>query len=112
MKTKWIPYPTILEGETVDLIPLEKNTLKNCISQQQTENFGNWSLQTVQTERFSIKTMNWLYHREKLKTSTLSLYGTKTGKLIGSTRFLRSFLPTGNWKSDGPGLLKFLGHLR
>lgn len=28
MKEKWISYPTILEGETVELIPLEKEHLE------------------------------------------------------------------------------------
>jgi hypothetical protein len=55
MKTKWIPYPTILEGETVDLIPLEKEHFEECISQQQTENFGNWSYRLFRQNAFLSK---------------------------------------------------------
>jgi RimJ/RimL family protein N-acetyltransferase len=91
MKTKWIPYPTILEGETVDLIPLKKNTLKNVYrsSRQRTLGIGptDCSDRTLFYQNYELA----LSQRETENQYPFVIRHKKTGKLIGSTCFFEIF---------------------
>lgn len=85
----WIEHPVILQGQSVDLLPLEAehfDTLYAAASDKRIWEFytGDWSVH----ETF-LKVYNGsLKNREKGKEYPFVIYHKSSQKIIGSTRFL------------------------
>lgn len=92
MKTKWIPYPTILEGETVELIPLEKEHFEELYIAAADREL--WELVPTDCSDRTLFNQNYelaLSQRETENQYPFVIRHKKTGKLIGSTRFFEIF---------------------
>ncbi|MEK6507530.1 GNAT family N-acetyltransferase [Myroides sp. C4067] len=90
--TQWIPYPTVLEGTTVDLIPLEKEHLEELY--QASADKELWRLvPTDCSDRdiFYDNYQNALAAREKGIQYPFVIIDKRTQKIVGSTRFFEIY---------------------
>ncbi|APA93274.1 MULTISPECIES: GNAT family N-acetyltransferase [Myroides] len=91
-KTQWIPYPTVLEGTTVDLIPLEKEHLEELY--QASADKELWRLVPTDCsdrDTFYDNYQNALIAREKGLQYPFVIIDKRTQKIIGSTRFFEMY---------------------
>ncbi|MFM9400495.1 GNAT family N-acetyltransferase [Myroides odoratimimus] len=91
-KTQWIPYPTVLEGTTVDLIPLEKEHLEELY--QASADKELWRLVPTDCsdrDTFYDNYQNALIAREKGLQYPFVIIDKRTQKIIGSTRFFEIY---------------------
>ncbi|MEK6510864.1 GNAT family N-acetyltransferase [Myroides odoratimimus] len=90
--TQWIPYPTVLEGTTVDLIPLEKGHLEELY--QASADKELWRLVPTDCsdrDTFYDNYQNALIAREKGLQYPFVIIDKRTQKIIGSTRFFEMY---------------------
>ena len=92
MSKNWIPHPTILQGQLVDLIPLEENhfdELHLAASDKRIWEFyvGDWSVK----ETFWKIYCESIAEREKGTEYPFVIYHKPDQKIIGSTRLLDIF---------------------
>ncbi|MDM1520538.1 GNAT family N-acetyltransferase [Myroides odoratimimus] len=90
--TQWIPYPTVLEGTTVDLIPLEKEHLEELY--QASADKELWRLVPTDCsdrDTFYDNYQNALIAREKGLQYPFVIIDKRTQKIIGSTRFFEMY---------------------
>ncbi|QBK77291.1 N-acetyltransferase [Myroides odoratimimus] len=90
--TQWIPYPTVLEGTTVDLIPLEKEHLEELY--QASADKELWRLVPTDCsdrDTFYDNYQNALAAREKGLQYPFVIIDKRTQKIIGSTRFFEMY---------------------
>lgn len=90
--TQWIPYPTILEGTTVDLIALEKEHLEELY--QASADKELWRLVLTDCsdrDTFYDNYQNALIAREKGLQYPFVIIDKRTQKIIGSTRFFEMY---------------------
>ncbi|WNI37222.1 GNAT family N-acetyltransferase [Chryseobacterium sp. SG20098] len=110
MKEKWIAYPTILEGETVELIPLEKEHFEELYAAASDKELWELIPTDCSEETQFYKTYEFaLSERETGNQYPFVIRHKETGKLIGSTRFFEIYPAEENWKSDGHGSPKSSG---
>jgi len=89
MSKSWLPHPTLLHGELVDLLPLEEihfDDLYEAASDKKIWEFypGDWSVK----DKF-LKIYNGsLMQRDKGAEYPFVIFYRPTQKIIGSTRFL------------------------
>jgi RimJ/RimL family protein N-acetyltransferase len=89
MKKPWINHPTLLHGKDIDLLPLEEkhfDELHGAASDKRIWEFypGDWSVR----EKFEKIYNSSLALREKGAEYPFVIIHKRTGKIIGSTRFL------------------------
>nr|WP_315027909.1 GNAT family N-acetyltransferase [uncultured Chryseobacterium sp.] len=92
MKEKWIAYPTILEGKTVDLIPLEKEHFEELYIAASDKEL--WELIPTDCSDKTLFYQNYeraLSERETGNQYPFVIQDKKTRKLIGSTRFFEIY---------------------
>ncbi|MFZ4928281.1 GNAT family N-acetyltransferase [Chryseobacterium sp. Mn2064] len=92
MKTKWIPYPTVLEGKNVDLIPLERDHFEELYEAAADKDL--WTLIPTDCSEKPLFYQNYelaLSEREAGNQYPFVIKHKKTGKLIGSTRFFEIY---------------------
>jgi len=87
MTAPWIKHPTVLKGETVDLIPLEKEHFDALfIAASDKELWKYIPTDCSVRETFNTSYNAALQEREKGINYPFVVYHKKTGKFIGSTR--------------------------
>ncbi len=89
MQKKWIPHPTTLNGQEIELVPLEQNhfpELLEAASDKRIWEFypGDWSIK----ERFEKIYMATLDSRERGLEYPFVIIYKPSGKIIGSTRLM------------------------
>ena len=92
MTTHWINHPTILTGENVALIPLEKQHLEELYLAAADQKL--WELIPVdcsKRETFNTAYNFALTEREKGNQYPFVIYHQATNKIIGSTRFFEIY---------------------
>ncbi|MEF9478559.1 GNAT family N-acetyltransferase [Chryseobacterium sp. 1B4] len=92
MKEKWIPYPTILGGKTVELVPLEKEHFEELYAAAADKEL--WELIPTDCSDRTVfyKTYEFaLSERETGNQYPFVIRHKETQKLIGSTRFLEIY---------------------
>lgn len=92
MKEKWIAYPTILEGETVELIPLEKQHFEELYAAAADKEL--WKLVPTDCSDKTLFDKNYecaLSERETGNQYPFVIRHKETRKLIGSTRFFEIY---------------------
>lgn len=90
--TQWILYPTVLEGATVDLIPLEKEHLEELY--QASADKELWRLVPTDCsdrDTFYDNYQDALTAREKGIQYPFVIIDKRTQKIIGSTRFFEIY---------------------
>ena len=91
MKEKWIAYPTILKGKTIELIPLEKEHFEELYTAADKE---LWALVPTDCSEKTLFYKNYesaLSEREMGNQYPFVIRHKETGKLIGSTRFFEIY---------------------
>lgn len=92
MKEKWIPYPTILEGTTIELIPLEKEHLEELYTAAaDKELWANIPSDCSDKELFYKNYEFALSERENGNQYPFVIRNKQTKRLIGSTRFFEIY---------------------
>ncbi|TXJ00864.1 MAG: N-acetyltransferase [Chryseobacterium cucumeris] len=92
MKEKWIVYPTILEGETVELITLEKEHFEELYAAASDKELWELIPTDCSEETQFYKTYEFaLSERETGNQYPFVIRHKETGKLIGSTRFFEIY---------------------
>lgn len=92
MKEKWIPYPTILEGKTVELIPLEKEHFEALYAAAADKEFWDLIPTDCSDRTVFYKTYEFaLSERETGNQYPFVIRHKETQKLIGSTRFFEIY---------------------
>jgi RimJ/RimL family protein N-acetyltransferase len=92
MKEPWIIHPTILNGQTVDLIPLEKEHFEELYLAASDKKL--WELIPTDCsilEKFTAAYTTALTEREKGNHYPFIIYHKQTQKIIGSTRLFDIF---------------------
>ena len=92
MANLWINHPTILIGETVDLLPLEKEYFDNLFVAASDKKL--WELIPIDCSKAEtfISAYNFaLTEREKGNQYPFVIYHKATNAIIGSTRFFEIF---------------------
>ena len=89
MALAWVPHPTILHGQQVDLLPLEENHFEELLEAASDKRIwefyvGDWSVR----EKFFKIYYGSLALREKGWEYPFVIVHKPTNKIIGSTRFL------------------------
>lgn len=92
MTGKWITHPTILKGETVDLIPLEERHFEELFAAASDKIL--WELIPIDCSKR--KNFNNAYNfaleeRDKGNQYPFVIHHRQTNELIGSTRFFEIF---------------------
>lgn len=92
MSEPWIHHPTILSGETVELVPLEKSHFEELYAAASDKKL--WELIPVDCSKR--ETFNSVYNaamleREKGNQYPFVILHKKTNKIIGSTRYFEIF---------------------
>jgi RimJ/RimL family protein N-acetyltransferase len=92
MKAHWINHPTILTGETVELVPLEKEHFEELDLAAADKNL--WEL--IPTDCSNRETFENAYNfalteREKGNQYPFVIFHKETKKIIGSTRFFEIY---------------------
>ncbi|MDB5229135.1 MAG: acetyltransferase, ribosomal protein N-acetylase [Bacteroidota bacterium] len=89
MKDNWIKHPTILNGDTVDLLPLELNHFDELYIAAADKKLWEFIPSDCSVkEKFYEVYHAALEEREKGNHYPFVIFHKPTGKLIGSTRFL------------------------
>jgi RimJ/RimL family protein N-acetyltransferase len=92
MTEQWITHPTILFGESVDLIPLEKQHFEELfIAASDAKLWEFIPLNCSVKETFEMAYNSALEERERGNQYPFVVYHKQTKELIGSTRFLEIF---------------------
>lgn len=92
MKKNWITHPTILTGQIVDLIPLEKEHFEELyIAASDKELWQFIPTDCSVKETFEKVYTASLIEREKGNEYPFVIYHKQTKKIIGSTRFFEIF---------------------
>jgi RimJ/RimL family protein N-acetyltransferase len=92
MAKHWINHPTILKGETVDLLPLEKAHLdKLFVAASDKRLWEQIPVDCSKPETFKSAYDFALTERESGKQYPFIIYHKATGDIIGSTRFFEIF---------------------
>lgn len=92
MKEKWIPYPTILEGKTVELIPLEKEHFEALYAAAADKELWDLIPTDCSDRTVFYKTYEFaLSERETGNQYPFVIRHKETQKLIGSTRFFEIY---------------------
>ncbi len=89
MKETWIKHPAVLNGNTIDLIPLQKEHLNELFLAASNEEI--WELTSVNysaSELFYASYSEAISDRENGKVYPFIIFHKKAKKVIGSTRFL------------------------
>jgi RimJ/RimL family protein N-acetyltransferase len=87
MNEPWIKHPTILKGESVDLIPLEKEHFEELFKAASDKSLWQFIPSDCSVrETFNTSYSTALEEREKGINYPFVIYHKPTGKLIGSTR--------------------------
>ncbi|MDR2224089.1 MAG: GNAT family N-acetyltransferase [Flavobacteriaceae bacterium] len=89
---QWIPYPLILKGETVTLIPLEQEHLEELYSASADKEL--WKLVPSDCSERAIFFSNYSYALEARVNGTqypFVILDNRTNKIIGSTRFFEIY---------------------
>jgi RimJ/RimL family protein N-acetyltransferase len=92
MKEPWITHPTILQGQTVDLLPLEKEHFEELYLAASDKKL--WELIPTDCsiqENFTAAYTTALTEREKGNHYPFIIYHKQTQKIIGSTRLFDIF---------------------
>jgi len=92
MSTPWIPHPTILRGETVDLLPLELSQFDELYTAASDP--ALWALIPVNCsirEKFDQAYLAAIADREAGRQYPFVVFHKPSGKLIGSTRFFEIY---------------------
>ncbi|WP_185286355.1 GNAT family N-acetyltransferase [Chryseobacterium indologenes] len=92
MKEKWITHPTVLEGTTVELIPLEKEYFEELYEAASDKEL--WELIPTDCSDKTIFYQNYeraLSERENGNQYPFVIRHKETRKLIGSTRFFEIY---------------------
>ncbi|WP_027375176.1 GNAT family N-acetyltransferase [Chryseobacterium sp. UNC8MFCol] len=92
MKEKWITHPTVLEGTTVELIPLEKEHFEELYEAASDKEL--WELIPTDCSDKTIFYQNYeraLSERENGNQYPFVIRHKETRKLIGSTRFFEIY---------------------
>ncbi|SFF05979.1 Protein N-acetyltransferase, RimJ/RimL family [Chitinophaga sp. CF118] len=92
MEQPWIKHPTILKGQTVDLLPLEKIHFEELYLAAVDKKL--WELIPIdcsEPEKFSAAYTKALTEREKGNHYPFIIYHKQTEEIIGSTRFFEIF---------------------
>ena len=92
MTESWIQHPTILNGETVELVPLEKSHFEELYAAASDKKL--WELIPVDCSK--LETFNTVYNaalleREKGNQYPFVILHKKTKEIIGSTRYFEIF---------------------
>lgn len=105
MSESWIKHPTILSGQTVDLLPLEYEHFEELY--QAASDKKLWELiptDCSNQEKFNAAYTTAIQDRGKGHQYPFMIYHKVTKEMIGSTR-LSKFIPMiKNWKLAGHGL--------
>ncbi len=89
MNKNWIPHPTILTGETVDLLPLELHHFEELYTAAADKKLWEFiPSDCSEKEKFYEVYHTAIEEREKGNHYPFVVYHKPSGKLIGSTRFL------------------------
>lgn len=92
MKKQWIPHPTILQGQWVDLIPLEKEHFEELFSASSDKTLWEFVPTNCSVkETFDTAYSSALAEREKGNEYPFIILHKKTNKIIGSTRLFEIF---------------------
>lgn len=90
--SNWIKHPTILEGESVKLIPLEREHFDELFSAAADEKIWEFTLSNCsKRETFDAVYNSALRERENGSQYTFVIVYKPTGKFIGSTRLMDIF---------------------
>jgi RimJ/RimL family protein N-acetyltransferase len=92
MKAPWITHPTILKGQTVDLLPLEKEHFEELYLAASDKKL--WELIPTDCsiqEKFTAAYITALTEREKGNHYPFIIYHKQTQQIIGSTRLFDIF---------------------
>ncbi|MBV8326606.1 GNAT family protein [Chryseobacterium sp.] len=92
MKEQWIYHPTVLEGTTIDLIPLEKEHLDELYEAAADKEL--WELIPTDCSEKSLFDKNYksaLSERTSGNQYPFVIRHKETGRLIGSTRFFEIY---------------------
>ena len=109
MKNTWINHPVILQGTSINLVPLEENTLKNYIQPLLIKNSGHLFRQIARKEMF-YKTYEFaISERTSGNQYPFVIIHKDTNKIIGSTRLFEIYPADKSLKLAGPGLQKTIG---
>ncbi|GEJ43800.1 MULTISPECIES: GNAT family N-acetyltransferase [unclassified Chryseobacterium] len=92
MREKWIPYPTILEGKTVELIPLEKEHFEELYAAAADKELWELIPTDCSDKKLFYKSYELaLSERESGNQYPFVIRHKETRKLIGSTRFFEIY---------------------
>ncbi|MBA3673829.1 MAG: GNAT family N-acetyltransferase [Chitinophagaceae bacterium] len=92
MNKNWIIHPTILTGQTVDLLPLQKEHFEElCLAATDKELWKHTPKDCSDKEIFENVYSASLIEREKGNEYPFVIYHKPTKKIIGSTRFFEIF---------------------
>src|SRR5580704_6319052 len=87
--TNWIPHPTILSGEIVELIPLEKEHIQELeILAKDNRIWEFYSYSGADSAKLRNVLTEALDEREKGNQYPFVIFYKPSSKLIGSTRFM------------------------
>jgi len=89
MDETWIKHPTILKGDVVDLIPLEKEHFEELSLAASDKRIFEYFPSDVSVKEIFLKVYNTaIEDRDKGTCYPFIIYQKKTGKVIGSTRLM------------------------
>ncbi len=92
MKKQWIPHPTILQGQLVDLIPLEKEHFAELFLASSDKELWEFVPTNCSVkETFDAAYSTALAEREKGNEYPFIIIHKKTNRIIGSTRLFEIF---------------------
>lgn len=92
MKDKWIPYPTILEGATIELIPLEREHLEELYTAAADKELWAQIPSDCSDQELFYKNYEFaLSERENRNQYPFVIRHKQTKRLIGSTRFFEIY---------------------
>ncbi len=89
MNEPWIKHPTVLKGEFVDLIPLEKEHLDELYFSASDKTIFTYFPSDLSVKEIFLKRYNTaIEEREQGTCYPFIIYHKETGKMIGSTRLM------------------------
>ncbi len=92
MKNEWIKHPTILEGEAVKLIPLERAHFDKLFAAASDEKLWEYTPSDCsKRETFDAAYEDALTQRTRGEQYPFVIVDRKTGEIIGSTRLMEIF---------------------
>lgn len=110
MKNTWINHPVILQGTSINLVPLEEKHLEELYTAAADKEL--WALIPTDCSERDVfyKTYEFaISERTSGNQYPFVIIHKDTNKIIGSTRFLKFIRLTKSLKLAGPGLQKTIG---